>query len=138
MNQYVKRNLRTPEVQKPETVQKTGSQTNRKFLWMNQYENTNLPALEFFRQDQPCSNGTKVPPPPTTTTTKQFYRSRKKNLRDQKYRRSDLHFKNQVSNTLLHILFSNINEYFHFILIDQKIPLGMMRLDLSAYAHSTS
>ena len=37
------------EVQKPETGQKTGPRTNRKFLWMNLYENTNLPALEFFR-----------------------------------------------------------------------------------------
>merc|ERR1712218_586580 len=37
------------EVQKPETGQKTGPRTNRKFLWMNQYGNINLPALEFFR-----------------------------------------------------------------------------------------
>ena len=28
---------------------------------MNQYGNTNLPALEFFRYDQPCSNGTLLP-----------------------------------------------------------------------------
>ena len=34
---------------KSETGQKTGPRTNRKFLWMNRYENTNLHALEFFR-----------------------------------------------------------------------------------------
>ena len=41
--------IRPSEVQKLETGHKTGSRTNRKFLWMNLYENTNLPALEFFR-----------------------------------------------------------------------------------------
>ena len=41
--------IQPSEVQKPETGQKTGPRTNRKFLWMNRYENTNLPALEFFR-----------------------------------------------------------------------------------------
>ena len=37
------------EVQKPETGQKSGLQTNRKILWMNWYVNTNSPELEFFR-----------------------------------------------------------------------------------------
>ena len=47
---YIKIFLIGPsEVQKPETGQKTGPPTNRKFLWINQYKNTNLPALEFFR-----------------------------------------------------------------------------------------
>ena len=55
MNQYDKRNLpkffflvQPSEVQKPETGQKIGPWTNRKFLWMNLCENTNLPALDFF------------------------------------------------------------------------------------------
>ena len=41
--------IQPSEVQKPETGQKTGPRTNRKFLWMNWYVNTNLHALEFFR-----------------------------------------------------------------------------------------
>ena len=48
-------------IRSTKTGQKTGPRTNRKFLWMNQYGNTNLPALEFFRYDQPCSNGTLLP-----------------------------------------------------------------------------
>ena len=35
-------------VQKLETGQKTGPRTKRKFLWMNQYEHTNLSVLDFF------------------------------------------------------------------------------------------
>ena len=33
--------MQPSEVQKPETGQKTGPWTNRKFLWINQYVNTN-------------------------------------------------------------------------------------------------
>ena len=43
--------IRPPEVQKPETGQKTGPRTNGKFLWMNWYVYTNWPALEFFQYE---------------------------------------------------------------------------------------
>ena len=48
-----------PEVQKPETGQKTGPQTKWKFLWSNWYVNTNLPALEFFQYDHQKSKNRK-------------------------------------------------------------------------------
>ena len=47
---------------------KTGNRTENRTpdqpeIFMDEpvYGNTNLPALEFFRYDQPCSNGTLLP-----------------------------------------------------------------------------
>ena len=48
---------------------------------MNLHENTNLPALEFFRLDQPCSNDTTLPQGEQLSSLIDLA---KKDLRDQK------------------------------------------------------